>query len=89
MVKTPKALEFQVTRVRPVETLAGGTAFVECNTSVGVIAFWGEGDPMINIEQIQAKRVPFRVRARCVQPDPPFDRRHSLWVPHHSPIEFL
>ncbi len=89
MVKTPKALEFQVTRVRPVQTADDGRPFLECTTTVGVVVFWGEEDSMLNIEGIEGKRLPFRVRARCVQPDPPFAQRHSLWVPHNTLIEFL
>jgi hypothetical protein len=89
MVKTPQALEFKVTRVRPVETAGDGRSFLECTTSVGVVAFWGDDDSMINIEGIEGKRVPFRVRARCVQPDPPFAQRHSLWVGPTTLIEFL
>jgi hypothetical protein len=89
MVKTRKALEFQVTRVRPVETADDGRAFLECTTSIGVVAFWGDDASMINIEGIEGKRVPFRVRARCVQPDPAFAQRHSLWVPQDTMLEFL
>jgi hypothetical protein len=89
MVKTPKSLEFQVTRVKSVETTADGESFLECATSVGVIAFWGSRDSMTNIEGIEAKRLPFRVRTRCVQPDPPFEQRHSLWVPRNVRVEFL
>jgi hypothetical protein len=44
---------------------------------------------MLNIEGIEGKRVPFRVRARCVQPDPAFAQRHSLWVPQDTMLEFL
>jgi hypothetical protein len=89
MVKTPKSLEFQVTQIRPVDTAADGRSFLECKTSVGVVAFWGDPDSMLNIEQIEGRRVPFRMRTRCIQPDPPFDRRHSLWVPQTALIEFL
>ena len=89
MVKTPKALEFQVMRLRPVQTADDGRSFLECTTTVGIVAFWGGDDSMLNVEGIQGKRLPFRVRARCVQPDPRFAQRHSLWVPHNTLIEFL
>ena len=89
MVKTPQALEFQVTRVRPVQHADDGRSFLECTTSVGVVAFWGDDDSTINIEGIEGRRVPFRVRARCVPPDAAFAQRHSLWVLQNTLIEFL
>jgi len=88
-MKTAKPLEFQVTRLRPVETTDDGRPFLECTTSVGLVAFWGDADSTLNIEGIEAKRVPFRVRASCVQPDRPYDQRHSLWVLPAARIDFL
>jgi len=89
MVKTPQSLEFKVTDIKPVETTDDGRTFLECRTSVGTVAFWGDDDSTENIEQVQARRVPFRVRTQCVHPDPPFDRRHSLWVQRRAHLEFL
>ncbi|HKB11006.1 MAG TPA: hypothetical protein VKD69_10140 [Vicinamibacterales bacterium] len=66
-----------------------GSSYLECSTSLGVVAFWGDDDVMINIEKMQSRRPPFRVRARCVQPDPPFDKRHSLWVTGNAPVDFV
>jgi len=88
-MKTPKPLEFRVTRIGPMQKAGDDRAFLECTTSVGTVAFWGDGDSMINIEGIEGRRVPFRVRAACLQPDPPYDQRHSLWVPATARIDFL
>ena len=88
-MKTPKPFEFQVTRVRPVQTTDDGRSFLECTTSVGVVAFWGDADSTLNIDGIEGKRVPFRLRASCVPPDPPYDTRHSVWVLPTARIDFL
>src|SRR5262249_41674646 len=65
-MKTFKRLEFRVTRVGPVQTAPDDRSFLECAMSIGVVAFWGDSDSMINIEGIEVKRPLARHKTRSL-----------------------
>lgn len=89
MAKTPEQREFQVTFKKPVVTTQNGNSFLECNTSLGIVAFWGDDWSMANIRAIESKAVPFRVRCGCITSNSPFDQQHQLWVPQTEHLEFI
>lgn len=79
--------EFDVRRVGRLAHTARGNPFIECETSIGTVAFWG-GRSMDNLRAIQGQTPPFRVRCDCRPPTANFPS-HALWVPETARIEFL
>ena len=82
----PTVREFQVHRVGALMTGPNNSSFLECETSLGTIAFWGDSRSMVNIEAIRAASPPFRVRCGCITPRRTVST-HVLWVPQVVPVE--
>ena len=58
-----------------------GDSFVETQTSIGTVAFWGSGRNRMNLRTIQSTKPKFTVTCGCIQPSAGYAKRHSFWVP--------
>jgi hypothetical protein len=79
--------EFEVRRIGAVR----GTQnqFIECETSIGTVAFWSGAVSSANVRAIGGRTPPFRVRCGCRPPSARFADQHTLWVPEIAQVEFL
>jgi hypothetical protein len=82
----PTIREFEVRRVGALMPAPNNSSCLECETSLGMIAFWGDARSMVNIEAIRAASPPFRVRCGCITPRRTVSN-HVLWVPQSVPVE--
>jgi hypothetical protein len=82
----PVIQEFEIRTIGALKTAPRGFV-LECQTSAGLIGFWGDQRSMVNIEAIKAATPPFRVRAGCIVPRRSAEWGHVLWVPQSAPIE--
>ncbi|MFV1995576.1 MAG: N-glycosylase/DNA lyase [Verrucomicrobiales bacterium] len=88
MVFTPT--ETQEFEVRGVGRLKGSkNQFLECKTDIGVVAFWAGSVSSANVDALQRRSPPFRVRCGCRRPSARFARAHAFWVPEMAEIQFL
>ena len=82
----PVTHEFEVRAVGALKTAPRGF-ILECQTSAGLIGFWGDERSMVNIEMIRTATPPFRVRAGCIVPRRSAGWGHVLWVPQSASVE--
>ena len=62
--------------------------FLECNTTVGRVAFWGTDGDTRNIDQIRGRRFPFTVRCGCIEASLVEFPGHGLWIPQYQELHF-
>jgi hypothetical protein len=84
----PVSQEFEIRAVGALKSAPRGSV-LECETSAGLVGFWGDARSMVNIEAIKAASPPFRVRAGCIVPRRSAGWGHVLWVPQSAPVEIL
>jgi hypothetical protein len=63
--------DFDVLKVGPLQRTRKGNPFIECETSLGTVAFWG-GRSVDNLGAIQSQTLPFKIRCGCRPPMPNF-----------------
>lgn len=80
---TPMVQRFTIRRVTEKSKTPNGNHFVACDTSLGVVAFWGEVGKMKNVDLIASLRLPAEVIVGTVPSNMP---SHKLWVPHGEPV---
>ena len=83
--QTPQVREFVVSTLGEIGCTIKGNAYLECNTDLGVVAFWGKGS-MANITRLQQATTPVRVRCGVITSYWP---QHRLWIPESSRVEVL
>ena len=86
--RKPEPMEFEVTRIGATATTPKGNVSLECETGLGIVAFWGDSRSMTNIETIRHQTPPFRVLCGCIPPSRSFPQ-HKLWVPQSVSVEVL
>lgn len=86
--RKPEPMEFEVTRTGTLGTTPNDSVYLECETELGTIAFWGDRRSMANIDTIRHQTPPFRVRCGCIPPGRS-SPQHKLWVPQSVRVEIL
>lgn len=83
----PELTELEIRNVaREEKKTPNRNYFLECDTNVGKVAFWGDSEDKSNIEKIQKTTVPFKLTCECI---PSNWEQHALWVPQTSKIWFM
>jgi hypothetical protein len=83
-MQKPVQRTFTVTRILRTGSSQRGDPFVEADTNLGIVAFWGGALDQANLSSIQSTAVPFSVSCGCIQPSAAYAARHSYWVPEKS-----
>ena len=78
----PRTLEVHAIRNR--ERTRSGNWYLPCETSDGVVVFWGSDKNHENIESIESGSVPFIVTCDCISAN---WSRHDFWVPERCRID--
>lgn len=80
----PRQKTLTINAITPPKVSGRGDPFVECNTDLGVVAFWGPR----NISLLQSRRLPLTVTCRCIEPSEGWLSAHALWVPQVEQLRF-
>jgi len=78
-----------VTKKLRVHETQNGNCFLECYTSLGLVAFWGKAGNMRNIQALGPHVEPFSVKCACRDANKDKFPKHSVWVPETSALEFV
>ena len=79
----PSRRKFTITSMKPEQTTSGGNLYLECETTVGTIAFWGDRTDQSNIRAIERHNPPLSVTADCIESN--WDK-HDFWVPQRETV---
>ena len=74
----------EVHAIRNRERTRSGNWYLPCETSDGVVVFWGSDKNLENIESIESGSVPFTVTCDCISAN---WSRHDFWVPERCRID--
>jgi hypothetical protein len=79
----PVDTKLVVRSVGEVKITPKGNSFLECKTSVGTVAFWGDSRGMSNINKIGSRSTPFALVCGCIDSNWP---EHAFWVPQSAQV---
>ena len=78
-----KGREFRITSKCNAQTNSQGNPYLECDTTVGIVAFWGRVDNLANIDAIKGQQLPVSVTAGCIDSN---WEQHDLWAPEYAEV---
>jgi hypothetical protein len=84
--KPTSSMTFTVSHVGEVQLSRRGDPFVECESTTGIVAFWGGKGDRSNIDRVCAARPTFRITCHAFEPD---SGKHALWVPQTARIDAI
>ena len=88
--RTPQEQVLTITYLTSsVQSTTNGNLFLECNSNVGRVAFWGTPADSENIDAVRRRTPPFRVRCGCIAPTSATFPGHAVWVPQNQRIDFI
>lgn len=86
-MRTPTPMTFRVLRVVRKQRTRKGNLFLECESDIGRVAFWGTSFNEKNISVVEGMTLPRQITAGCIQPSESHLSIHAWWVPEGSPVE--
>ncbi len=78
----PQERTFEITLVREPQSSQRGNISVECETDLGIVAFWGKEGNTRNIDHVRGLSLPAKVTCGAIPPSPGYS--HDFWIPENQ-----
>lgn len=84
-MQKPVQRTLTVTRILKEGASRRGDPYIEAQTDIGIVAFWGGARSTANIRAIRAATPPFQMTCGCIKPSTAY-ATHAAWVPETPTI---
>ena len=75
--------DFTIIAKRTAKTTSKGNVYLECETTLGTVAFWASPGNRSNVHAIEQQPLPVSVTAQCIKSN---WQKHDLWVPESAEV---